>query len=177
MKIMVPSKGIMHTLLHFVALTLQQVITEPHLCQRLLDTHRQVWISLLWGHCPSLLGPGIHKVLFVLSKSLFPQSCGFSALQSQIPWGFSVHLPDSQVGKFVMGPRTFLTVWECIWYNCFAVCGSSPWWLYGGVNDDFLQEGLYHKLGDPGLLHPELLPLLQTTGDPYLSRRHSKTER
>ena len=40
-----------------------------------LDVHRQVWVSLLWGHCSFLLGPGAHKVLFVPSKSLFPQSC------------------------------------------------------------------------------------------------------
>ena len=39
------------------------------------DTHRQVWFSLLWGHCSFLLGPGMHKVLFVPSKSLFPQFC------------------------------------------------------------------------------------------------------
>ena len=39
------------------------------------DTHRQVWVILLWGHCSFLLGPGAHKVLFVPSKSLFPQSC------------------------------------------------------------------------------------------------------
>ena len=55
--------------------TLQQATTNPCLCQRLLDTHRQVWVSLLWGHCSFLLGPGAHKVLFVPSKSLFPQSC------------------------------------------------------------------------------------------------------
>ena len=42
---------------------------------RLLDTHRQVWVSLLWGHCSFLLGLGAQKVLFVPSKSLFPQSC------------------------------------------------------------------------------------------------------
>ena len=42
---------------------------------RLLDTHGKVWVSLLWGHCSFLLGPGAHKVLFVPSKSLFPQSC------------------------------------------------------------------------------------------------------
>lgn len=40
-----------------------------------LDTHGQVWVNLLWGHCSFLLGPGAHKVLFVPSKSLFPQSC------------------------------------------------------------------------------------------------------
>ena len=26
-----------------------QAIVNPHLCQRLLGTHRQVWLSLLWG--------------------------------------------------------------------------------------------------------------------------------
>ena len=32
-------------------------------------------------------------------------------LQSQIPWGFSVPLPDPQVGKSVVGPKTFLKMW------------------------------------------------------------------
>ena len=30
----------------------------------------QVWVSLLWGHCSFLLGPGRHKVLSVPSKTL-----------------------------------------------------------------------------------------------------------
>ena len=47
----------------------------PCLSHRLLDTHRHVWVSLLWGHCSFLLGCGAHKVLFVPSKSLFSQSC------------------------------------------------------------------------------------------------------
>ena len=55
--------------------TLQQATADPHLCRRLLDTHGQFWDSLLWGHCSFLLGPGVHKVSFVPSKSLFPQSC------------------------------------------------------------------------------------------------------
>ena len=42
---------------------------------RYLDTHRQVWVCLLWGHCSFLLGPGVYKVLFVTSKSLLPQYC------------------------------------------------------------------------------------------------------
>ena len=65
----------MQTLLHPVPPTLQQATTNPRLLQRLLDTHRQVWVSLLWGHCSFLLGPGAQKVLLVPSKSLFPQSC------------------------------------------------------------------------------------------------------
>ena len=80
MKIMAPpSTGPMHALLHSVPLTLQQATADPHLCQRLLDTHGQVWVSLLCGHCSFLLCPGAHKVLFVPSKSLFPQSCVSSA--------------------------------------------------------------------------------------------------
>ena len=34
-------------LLHSVPSTLQQATTDPCLCQRLLDTHRQVWVSLV----------------------------------------------------------------------------------------------------------------------------------
>ena len=49
-----------------------------HSSARILDTHRQVWVSFLWGLCSFPLGPGVHKVLFVPSKSLFPQSCGSS---------------------------------------------------------------------------------------------------
>ena len=37
--------------------------------------HSQVWISLLRGYGSFFLGPGVHKVLFALSKSLFPQAC------------------------------------------------------------------------------------------------------
>ena len=65
----------MHALLHSVPPTLQQATADPYLCQRLLDTHRQVWVSLLWGHCSFIMGPGVHKVLFVPSKSLFAPSC------------------------------------------------------------------------------------------------------
>ena len=53
----------------------QQATTDPCICWRLLGSHGQVWVSLFWGHCSFLLGPGAHKVLFVPSKSLFPQSC------------------------------------------------------------------------------------------------------
>ena len=75
MKIMAPSKGPMLALPHSVPPTLQQATADPRLHQRLLDTHGPVWVSLLWGHCSFLLGPGAHKVLLVPSKSLFPQSC------------------------------------------------------------------------------------------------------
>jgi len=45
------------------------------LLQRPLDTHGQVWVSLLWVHCSFLLGPGVYKVLFLPFRNLYPQSC------------------------------------------------------------------------------------------------------
>ena len=65
-------KSPLHTVLHSVPLTLQQATVNSHLCQRLLATYGQVCVSLLWGHCSFLLGPGAYKVLFVFAKSLFP---------------------------------------------------------------------------------------------------------
>ena len=63
-----------------------------------------------------------------------------SGLQSQVPWGFSVFLPDAQVGKSAVGPRTFATVQALLWCNCSPVCGSSAQWLYSGGNGELLQE-------------------------------------
>ena len=70
-----PAKGLVHALLYSMPLNLQQATVNPHLHWRLLDTHRQVWISLLCGHCSFLLSPGVQKVLFVPSNSLFLQTC------------------------------------------------------------------------------------------------------
>ena len=72
-------------LLYSVPLTPRQATVSPYLCWRLLDTHRQVWLSLFWGHCSFFLSPGAHKVLFVPSQSLFPQSCGSSIIKSHQP--------------------------------------------------------------------------------------------
>ena len=57
---------------HSVPLTLYQATAYPCLRWRLLDIPWQVWASLLWGHYSFLLGPGALKILFVLSKYLFP---------------------------------------------------------------------------------------------------------
>ena len=69
-------------------------------------------------------------------ESLFPQSWGSSVIKSCWPsksdsWGFPVPLLDPQVGKSIVGPRTFATVQELVWYNCSAVSGLPISWLYG----------------------------------------------
>ena len=62
----------MYPLLHSVPPTLQQPTADPHLCWRLLDTHGQVWVSLLWGHCSFLLGPGAQSLVFALPEPVSP---------------------------------------------------------------------------------------------------------
>ena len=59
-------------LLHSVPPTLQQATSIPRLHWRLLDTHGQVWVSLLW-----VTGPGAYKVLFVPPRVCFPVLCKF----------------------------------------------------------------------------------------------------
>ena len=80
-----------------------------HASARILDTHRQVWVSFLWGLCSFLLGPGVHKVLFVPSKSLFPQSCVSSVIKS--------HWPPKSNSLGVLSPFARSPGWE-------ICCGS-----------------------------------------------------
>ena len=95
-------------LLKSVPLTLQHVTVEPCFHQRLLDTHRQLWLHLLWGHCSFLLGPGVHKILFVPSKSLFPQSCVSSVIK--------FHWPPKSNSLGVLSPFARSPGWE-IWFG------------------------------------------------------------
>ena len=67
----------MHTLLHSVLPMLWQATANPHLFWRLLDTHGQVWVSLLWGHCSFLLGPGAQGFVCALQESVSPVLCKF----------------------------------------------------------------------------------------------------
>ena len=57
--------------------TLLQVIADPHLCWILLDTHGQVWVSLLWGHCSFLLSPGVSRFCLCPPRVCLPVLCKF----------------------------------------------------------------------------------------------------
>ena len=75
MKIMwPPSKGPRYTLLHSVSPTLYQATADPRLRQRLLDTHGQVWVSLLRGHC------SFSWVLVCTRFCLYPPRVSFPVL-------------------------------------------------------------------------------------------------
>ena len=95
----------MHTLLHFVPLTLQQVITEPHLCQRLLDTHRQVWLSLLCAHCSFLLAHA--GFICTLQESVSPVLWKFC---NQIPLASKVKFPEGSQ-SLCRTPRLGSVLW------------------------------------------------------------------
>ena len=122
-----PSKGPVDALLHSVPPTLQQAAADPHLHQRLLlltGKSRSVSRGVIASFSCVLVHTGFSlcppRVCFPSPVSSVIKSYG---LPSQILWRFSVPLPDLQVEKSVMGPRTLLTVGEFLWYNCSAVCG------------------------------------------------------
>ena len=92
------------SLLQSVPPTLQQATADPCLCQRLLNTHRNVWVSFSWGHCSFLLGPGAHKILCVPSKGVFPQSCGSSVMK--------YHWPSKSNSLGFLHPFTGYSGWE-----------------------------------------------------------------
>ena len=70
--------------------TLQQATADTRLCWRLLDTHGQVWVSLLWGHCSFLLGPGAHSFVCALQESVSSVLCKFWRLYGGVNGN---HLP------------------------------------------------------------------------------------
>ena len=119
------------------------------------------------GHSQASLAQSLVGTLLLSPGSWCTQSfvCALQESVSPVLWncvikshwppksnslGFSVPLPDPQVEKSIVGPRTFLTMQEFLWYNCSAVCGSSVQWLCRWVNGDLHQEGLCHMLCDPG---------------------------
>ena len=165
-------------LLRSVPLTPRQATVDPWLRCGLSDARRQVWDSLLRGHCSLLLVPGAHRVH---APTVFPpvlwKFCNQIPLAfKQIPWGFSASLLDPQVGKSVVGPKHSVVVQELLWYDCSAVCSSSAWWLFCRTNGKLLQEDLCGTPGLPGLLQPEPLSPRQVTADPCLRRKHSNTQ-
>ena len=83
----------------------------------------------------------VHTRFCLCPPRVFSQSCESSAVNptgplSQIFWEFSVPLLDPQVGKSVVGPRAFLTVWDFFSINvlqfvghllCGSMLGNAAW--------------------------------------------------
>ena len=164
-----------------VPLMPQQAPVNPQPCQRLLDTHMQVWIRLLWGHCCFLLGPDVHEVSFVLSKSLFPLFCGSSVIKFHWPpksnsLGFLSPFAGLLDWEICFRSQNFCSSTKFLWYKFSPIYGMSAWLLHGGGNATSSKR-CYATLRLPGLLQPEPLSLQQATADLCLYRRHSNTQK
>ena len=131
----------MHILLHSMAPTLEQGTTDPHLCQRLLDTHGKVWISLLWGSL--LLSPGswyTQGSVWALRAFVF-QSCvssggsmvGLMATSSKrvyaIPRSAAPRAP-APAGRPLL---THTFTGDSQIHFCLSLCGVSGCWCTQGL--------------------------------------------
>ena len=93
-------------LLYSVFLTPWQATVTPHLHQRLLSTHRKVWLSLLWGHCSWVLVTS--RFCLCSSRVCFP-----------VLWKFcnQIHWPSKSNSLGVFSPCAGSPGWE-------ICCGS-----------------------------------------------------
>ena len=141
----------MHALLHSVPPTLQQATADTCLHQRLLETHRKVCVHLLLGHCSFILGPGSHKVLFVLSKvSVSPVLCTFWGLYDGLmatssKRAYAIHrcaaprAPAPAAGhcwpppppQFCLSSNTVLS--QSLWGLWVLVCTRFVWALWASL--------------------------------------------
>ena len=132
-----------------MSLTPWQATVNPCLLQKLPDTHSQVWLSLLWGHCSFLLGLGEYTVLFVPAKSL----CFLSPVEVlyQVLLTFKVRFPgDSHSLCWI--PRLGSLLWDLgLLQQCENFFGmivllfvfrhpGGP--IFIGANGDVVQEDL-----------------------------------
>ena len=127
-------------------LSLWKAAADPCLRHRPSNTHRQIWLSLLFPG--SLCTQGF---VDVLQDFLFPLVLWMFC--NQIPLSYKVRFPgDSQflcwlprLGSPMWGARTFITVWGLLWYTCSPVCGSPILWVWNLILS--LLHPSYHLIG------------------------------
>ena len=175
-----PSIGLMPVLLCSVPLTPEHATLYPCFSRRLLDTRRQAWLSLLWGH---FFSPGswcTQGFVCALQESVSPvlgKFCNQSPLASKVQFqrvlspfarfpGWEI-CPGSQ--NFLNSARISSVQLFC---SLWVFCSAALWWGW-----DLLQEGSCHTLRVSGLLLPEPLSLRKATAEPCLCRRHSDTSK
>lgn len=166
-------------LLLSVPLTPRQATVNPCLPRRLSNTHRQEWLSHLWGPSSFFLSPGVHRFWFFPPGVLL--SLVLWKLHNQILLTFKVRsLEDSR--SLCRIPRLRSLFWGLEFSqhseNFFVIIvlhfvGHLPDSLRG-TNGDLLREDSCHTPHLPGLLLPEPLSLWQATADLCLLRKHSK---
>ena len=163
MKIIATSFKIFHVCIGtcVVPPILQEATANTRLHWRFLDTHRQVWVSLLCGHCSFLLGPAAHKVLFVPSKSLFPQTC----VSSGVLWWDWWRLPPRGLMPYpgLLHPEPLQQSTSDL-YLCRrhsnTVLSQSLWGLWVLVHTRFVWALFEHLWQVWGLILNAILPFL-----------------
>ena len=112
----------MHALLYSVPLTPQQATVNPRLCWRLLDTHRQVWLSLLWVHCSLLMGT---RFFCALQESVSPvlwKFCNQSPLAFKLPSDSQSLCQILRLGNLLWAPELMQEG-----KNFFDIIGIGTW--------------------------------------------------
>ena len=110
---------------------------DPCLHQRLLDTPRQVWVSLLRGHCSFILGPGAHKFLFVPARVYFPVLCKFWQLYGGVNGDLLQEGVCHTQGCCTQSPCHSLlltgTSTDAQTRFCLSLCGFPGFWCAQGL--------------------------------------------
>ena len=143
-----------------------QATASSRLCRRLPDIHRQVCLSLFWGHCSFPLGPGGYKVLLCPPRAYFLGGSQSFLLDPQVVpnnllWAlellqqgenffgiFVLQLVDCLLGspmlllKATSSKRTYAT--RCASQVC---CSQSPYPMAGHCQPISLQETRKHRSG------------------------------
>ena len=151
-------------LLRSVPPALQQATADPCLHQRLLDTHREVWVSFLWGHCSFLLCPGVYRDVCVLHESVSPVPCKFWRLDGGVNGDLlqeglcRTQVSCTQSPSPCSSPLlTHTSSGDTQTQFCLSLCAVSGSWCGQGVFQ--LYEHLWWVWG---LILKEILPLLSS---------------
>ena len=105
-----------------IPLTLQQATVSARLCWRLLDTHRQVWLSLLWVHCSLLMGT---RFFCALQESVSPvlwKFCNQSPLAFKLPSDSQSLCQILRLGNLLWAPELMQEG-----KNFFDIIGIGTW--------------------------------------------------
>ena len=146
-------------------MTLQQATTDQHLHWKLLDTHRQVWVGLLWGHWSFLLGPGAHKVcvcVCVCACARAPRVC------FPVPRKFC----GSMVGLMVTSSKRAYAIPRSAAPRAPAHCWLVPpedteaqfWLSFCGVSGSWCTQGLF----EPSKHHWQVWAMILNSISPLL---------
>ena len=129
----------------------------------------------------SLVAPGVHKVLFVPFKSLFPHSCESFIIKSHWPpnsnsLGILILFASSKVGNLLWSLELLQQCRNFFGITVFQFVTLLPHDSMVGLMPTYSRRA-YATCFASQTLKPEPLSLQQATAKPCLFRKHSNTPR